>query len=107
MSSFDQAEEDEVLAVEAGEGRDSGEREQKNQHEYGFDRSTRVEAVQIVEFVADHVAMAQRSDHPERAQVHESVDQQINQNAFDAVGAEFSKSSGDQAEQHVAHVRDG
>ena len=107
VSGFDQAQEDEVLALEAGQRRNSGQREQEDQHQHGFDGSARVEAVEVVEFVADHVAVAQRRDHAERAEVHEGVDQQINQDAFDAVRAEFVGSSGDQAEQHVADVRDG
>ncbi len=50
--------------------------------------------------------MAQRSDHRERAQVHEGVDQQIDQDALEAVGVEAVIRSGDQAEQHVANVGD-
>ena len=107
VSGFDEAEEDEVFAPEAGQRRDSGQREQEDQHEDGFDGSAGVEAVEIVELVADYVAVAQRSDHAERAEVHEGIDQQIDQNAFDAVRIELRRSSRDQAEQHVADVRDG
>ena len=44
---------------------------------------------------------AQRHDHQERAQVHERVDQHVDRDALDA-----GVVAGDQAEQHVAGVRD-
>src|SRR5271157_26604 len=107
VTGRDQAEEDEVLAPESGERRDAGQRQHKDQHEDGFDRSTRVETVQVVEFVANHFLVAQRGDHAEGAKIHEGVNQQVDQDALDAVGAEFGGRAGDQAEQHVADMGDG
>ena len=107
MSRFNQAEKDKIFAPEARQRRNSRKRKQEDQHEHGFDRSARIQSVKIVEFVANHVAMAQRGDHSERAQVHERIDQQINQNTFNAVSTDFRGSSGDQSQQHVANMRDG
>ena len=73
------------LPQKPAERRDAGERQQEDEHQHGFDGSARVESVEVVEFVADDVAVAQRRDHAEGAEIHEGVDQQINQDAFDAV----------------------
>ena len=90
MAAFHQAEKDEVLALEARQRRDSRERKQEDQHQHGFDGSAGIEAGDVVDFIADHVAMAQRGDHREGAQVHERVDQQVDEDAFDAVGLKLS-----------------
>src|SRR5271157_4350905 len=107
VAGRDQAEEDEVLAPESSERRNAGQGQHEDQHEDGFDGSARVEAVQVVELVADHLLVAQRSDHAESAEIHEGVNQQVDQDALDAVGAEFGGRAGDQAEQHVADMGDG
>ena len=49
--------------------------------------SAEIEAGDVVDFVADDVALAQGRDHRERAQVHERVDQQVHQNALEPVEA--------------------
>src|SRR5208283_4893162 len=69
--------------------------------------SAQIKSVEVVELVANDVAVPQRGNHSERAEVHEGIDQKINQDALDAVRTELSRSSCDQAEQHVADVGDG
>ena len=85
MAGLDQTQEDEVFAPESGQRRYPGQREHEDQHEYSFHRGARVEAVQVIQFVADHVLVPQRSDHAEGAQVHERIDQQVDQDAFEPV----------------------
>ena len=89
MFSLDQAEENEVLAPEPRQRRNSGKGQHENQHQDGCDRGTRIQTVKIVEIVACDIAMAQRSNHREGAQVHEGVNEQINQDALDPVGVQL------------------
>ncbi len=49
----------------------------------------------------------EHENHGEGAEVHEGVDQQVDQDPFDPVRVELRGGTGDQAEQHVTHMRDG
>src|SRR5208283_770038 len=69
--------------------------------------SAQIKSVEIVELVANDVAVPQRGNHAERAEVHEGVDKKINQDPLHAVRAELSGSSCNQTEQHITDVRDG
>ncbi len=84
MAAFDQAQENEILSVKARQRRDPGQREQKDQHQHGFGGGAEIEACDVVHLIANDVALAQRRDHAERPQIHEGVNQQIQQNALRA-----------------------
>src|SRR5262252_261312 len=109
MLALYQAQEDVVLSEEAGHRRNSRERQQEEKHEYRFDRLPLIQARDVVEFVADHAAVSQRRDHRKRAQVHESVDQQIHQDAFQSIHKTWASHLGtahrNESEQHVSHMR--
>jgi len=66
---------------------------------------------EVVEFVADDVALAQGGDDGEDAEVHEGVDEQVDEDAFKAVDeagrVRRGCAHGDEGEQHVSDVRDG
>src|SRR5262249_36851066 len=106
MAALDQAQENEIFAPEPCEWRKSGKRKQEDEHKHGFHGCARVESVEIIEFITDDIAMTQSGNYAKRTEVHEGVNQQINENALKAVRIKFGGGAGDKAKQHVSDVRD-
>src|SRR5580700_9443798 len=102
MMRLDESEEDEVLAHEARGGGNAGEREHEDEEKDGGGRAPLVEAVEIVEFVSDKAALAERYDDGESADGRENVGDQV----VDDSG-ETGFVAGDEAKKDVANVRDG
>ena len=110
MTTLNQAQENKVFSVEPGQRRNPRERQQKNQHQYSFRRSALEQPGDVVDFVADHLPMPQGSNHREGSQIHEGVDQEIEENAAKAIdesGRRFRRRQRNHAQQDVADVRNG
>jgi len=75
---------------------------QEDQHPQGVGRAFVHQSVQVVDVLSGNAAAGERGQNEERAEVHEGVDQNVNQHALDAHGI-----AGDDAEQDVAGVVDG
>src|SRR5579859_297019 len=102
MMGFDEREKDEVLAHKASGRRNSGERKHEDEEKNGCCQIALVEAVKIVEFVADDAALAKNDDDGEGADGHECVGDQV---VDDPREAGFI--AGHEAKKNVADVRDG
>ena len=98
MMRFDEREEDEVLAHEAGRGRNAREREHEDKEQNGGGGVALVEAVEIVELVADDALLAENDD--EDNVVLAEVDDASN--SGDAMAAKASASAGSPASSKAA-----
>ena len=110
MAALDQAQKDKVFSVEPGQRRNPSKRQQEHQHQHSFGRSTLEQPGDVVDFVADHLPMPQGSNHREGSQIHEGVDQEIEENAAKAIdesGRRFRRRQRNHAQQDVADVRNG
>src|SRR5215469_9418547 len=101
MVCLDERKKDEVLAHETRGGRNAGERKHEDQEQHRGRRTALVEAVEVVEFIADEAALAKYDDHSEGPDGHERVGDQVIENAGDRGLVCRNK-----AEQDVAHMRD-
>src|SRR6267378_4837737 len=77
MVRFDQRKENEILAHETGRGRDAREREHENQKQQRRGRAALVQAVQVLEFLADEPFLAKHDDDCKCSQGHEHVSEQV------------------------------
>src|SRR5260221_6634872 len=102
MMRFDQREEYEVLAHEARRGRYASQRKHEDEEKNGSGRAALVEAVEVVEFVADNPALAEHDNDGEGADGHEGVGDQV---VDDSRQAGFVAS--DEAKKNVADGGDG
>src|ERR1700692_2682708 len=102
MMRFDEREKDEVLAHEASRGRNPGEREHEDEEKNGGGGVALVEAVEVVEFVADDAPLAENNHDGKGADGHEGVSDQV---VDDSREAGFVR--GDETEEDVADMRDG
>src|SRR5260370_4909416 len=107
MVRLDERKENEVLAHEAGGGRDDGTREHEDEKQDGGSGVALVERVQVLEFFADDALLAEHDDYSERAGSHEDVGEQVVGNSRRSGFGESSSSfvPGEEAEQDVTHVR--
>src|SRR5467141_1546371 len=107
MVRFNQRKENEILAHEAGRRRDACKREHKDEQQDGSSGTALVEAVQVIELIADEAFLAEHDDDRECTYSHEDVGEQVE---GDSSGSRLRQlSSGfvpsEQAEQNVTHVR--
>ena len=84
MPRLDQREEDVILAHKAGQRRNPRKRKHKNEQQHRRCRAALVEAVQVVEFIADQSLPPQHNDDGESADGHERIDKQIEGDALQA-----------------------
>jgi hypothetical protein len=96
-----QAAEEEPLADEAARQRQTAEAQHEDRHHQSHARRFLSESREVVNVVSDKTATVQTDDDAERADVHQGVDKQVDDEADVAV---FIR--GDDAEQQVARVRD-
>src|SRR5579859_3848132 len=77
---LDKRKENEVLAHEAGSGRDAGERKHEDQEQDGGGGAAIIQAVQIFQFLANEALLAQNDEDGESAGSHEDVGEQVKRN---------------------------
>src|SRR2546427_6948448 len=77
MVRFNQRKKNEILAHEAGRRRNARKGKHENEQQNSGSGAAVVEAVQIVEFLADEPFLANHDDHRERACGHEDVGKQV------------------------------
>src|SRR2546422_5104759 len=81
MVRFNQRKKNEILAHEAGRRRNARKGKHENEQQNSGSGAAVVEAVQIVEFLADEPFLAKHDDHRERACGHEDVGKQVVSNS--------------------------
>src|SRR2546426_2000121 len=77
MVRFDQREKNEILAHEAGRRRDACKRKHEDQKQQCRGGAALVQAVQIVELIADEPFLAKNDDDGKRSGGHEHVSDQV------------------------------
>src|SRR5579859_250603 len=77
MVRFDKRKENEVLAHEAGGGRNPGKRKHEDQEQDGGGGAAIIQAVQIFQFLANEALLAQNDEDGKGAGSHEDVGEQV------------------------------
>src|SRR6266567_8769723 len=102
MVRLDQRKENEILAHEAGGGRDARERKHEDQEQDCGGGAALVKTVQVVELFANDALLAKDDDYGKGAGGHEDVGEQVVGNS-----GESGFVPGNESEKDVADMRDG
>src|ERR1700722_5834743 len=109
MAGFEQRPENQQLGDESGGGRQTGERQQKDQHQDRRGGVAVEQAVQVIDLVTDRFFLPQQDNHPKGSGVEKRVGENIERGGLQPalVQSAVAIYAGHQGEQNVSGLSNG